>query len=336
MVLSTGAVVDHVRQGVGTGLSRVLADGTVRTIDEDRFALPGATQPCFAGDLAVGEGNPDGALWRLSEKEGVAWPGEETFVPKCAMLGDRVALTTSGGRGGIRLFCGSREELALLQRDDPPDPDPEKPMITEAQMATLKAERARYPDTVTPEQIGAIINATCWKHRDDPNVPGMQRKDSGTHSIQPRTGFGIWNGMRYRDASGQHWGEDICGGCSVGQFNPVHQAPGLADPATFVPPVEPVDMPPDTGLETRVAALERDVVRLRYECSVTKGLVESLESRVYALESNPGGGLSATDVLRLIAAAFDNHVAVGSTGKSYGHAHSAELPLKTKIEAAIR
>jgi hypothetical protein len=114
MVLATGEVVSNLRQGQGTGLSRVLDDGRVVTVDEDRFALPGATQPCFAGDLAVGEGANGGALWQLGAKSGFVWPGRETFTPKCAIAADLVAVTTCGGRDGIRLFCGSRDELFTL------------------------------------------------------------------------------------------------------------------------------------------------------------------------------------------------------------------------------
>jgi hypothetical protein len=253
MSLTTGEVVSNVRMGVGTGLSRVLEDGRVVTVDEDRFALPGATQPCFAGDLAVGEGADSGARWRLGSKTGVLWPGCETFTPKCAIAPDPVAITTCGGRDGIRLFCGSRAELLSLISEDP--------MITDAQMETLKSERAKYPATVTPEQIGAILNATCWIHRNDDNRPGMQRKDSGTHAVQPRTGIGIWNGLRYRDASGQHWGEDVCGGCSVGQFNPIHQTPGPADPATFVAPVEPAASDDLAEVIRRLTALEARVAK---------------------------------------------------------------------------
>lgn len=128
MSLSTFAITPNVRQGVGTGLSRVLGDGTVVTIDEDRFTLPGATQPCYAGDLAVGEADPDGALWTLDAQTGVAWPGQECFTPRCALDGDTVAITPCGGKHGIRLFCGSRAELAELQREQgppiPPDPPP--------------------------------------------------------------------------------------------------------------------------------------------------------------------------------------------------------------------
>jgi hypothetical protein len=155
---------------------------------------------------------------------------------------------------------------------DPPDPVevPVSEGITAAQLATLITERQKYPPTteraLTPEEIGAIINAACWRHRDDPNRPGMQRKPSGTVAIQPRTGITIWNGIRYRDDNGDHWGEDICGGCSVGRFDPIHQTPGRAIADTFVAPVNPEDdgppvdplpgTPPSGELADRVTALE--------------------------------------------------------------------------------
>jgi hypothetical protein len=137
--------------------------------------------------------------------------------------------------------------------------------LTDAQFATLKAERAKYAAAIlTPEEIGIVLNATAWKHRNDAGARlGMQAKPSGTASVQPKTGTRIWNGLRIVAADGSHWGEDVCGGCSVGQFNPVRATPGPADKNTFVAPVEtgvtpppppPVDPPVDPPAPVTSAA----------------------------------------------------------------------------------
>ena len=126
--------------------------------------------------------------------------------------------------------------------------------ITDAQFATLKLERAKYAAAIlTPEEIGTILNATAWKYRNDPGARlGLQAKPSGTASIQPKTGTRVWNGLRIVAADGSHWGEDVCGGCSVGQFTPVRGTPGKADPASFVAPVETGVTPPSPPIDPPV------------------------------------------------------------------------------------
>jgi hypothetical protein len=116
---------DQPRLGAPTGLSRILEDGRVVTIDEDRHALPGATIPSFAGPLAVGEGPSGGAVWSFrpptsdlqpSTFSGTLWPGLNSFTPKCADDGSTLAITAAGS-GSVRLFCGT---LAMLMRERGP------------------------------------------------------------------------------------------------------------------------------------------------------------------------------------------------------------------------
>jgi hypothetical protein len=113
-----------VRSGRGTGLSRILPDGSVRTVDEDRDVLTGYTRPCWAGDLTVAEGNNLGAYARLSDgRELTLWPGEEAVTPRCAWGGaDRFGIATWGD-GGVRFAEVARSEFAE------PTTEPDEPVL---------------------------------------------------------------------------------------------------------------------------------------------------------------------------------------------------------------
>jgi hypothetical protein len=129
----------------------------------------------------------------------------------------------------------------------PPKPPTEpKPLtgITDAQFATLERVRAQYPPTgLSPGEIGAILNEVAWVHRAE--GVGMQAKPSGTAATQPRTGTSVWNGMRFV-VDGKHIGQDVLIGAAIGTATPGRGEPGLADPASFVHPVEPIftEVPP--------------------------------------------------------------------------------------------
>lgn len=148
--------------------------------------------------------------------------------------------------------------------------------ITDAQFETLKRIRSKYPSPeaieagavprLTPREIGEILNAFAWAHR---NEIGLQAKDGGTRAFQPVTGRGIWNGVwikRHGD-----WGQDVLAGASAGVARPVRGEVyvGQPDKFEFVPPVNPMgeepDDPPLPGLtlEQRVAALEAWQARVR-------------------------------------------------------------------------
>ena len=128
--LRTGAITQP-RLGAPTGLSRILDDGHVVTIDEDRQALNGATIPAFAYPLAVGEGPTGGVRWVAGGFTDLLWWPLDSFTPKCAVDGDRWAIATAGS-GTVRVFCGSFEDLADASAPPgvppkPPLPPPEPP-----------------------------------------------------------------------------------------------------------------------------------------------------------------------------------------------------------------
>lgn len=327
--LGTAEIVPEVRRGVGTGLSRVLADGTVVTIDEDRLALPGATQPAFADDLAVGEGPDGGTVWQLwrggaAERGLIPW-GETpqlAFTPRCAVDGERIAVCTAGGPG-IRVFCGTRDELRAFSAapgsgtgTEPgggtdPGGGGTTPMATlnddpyVKARATLEAERAKLGDTISAEQAGALLNRVAWAHRSD--GWGQLRKDSGNRAPHPGGGFVSTDWLVNRQA---HLGVDCL--TDGPDFDPPRSAPARPswgegeafDESRFVAPVEPAGSGTGGGTEpggeepggdtsalaARVAALETKAKATDTALTSTNAAVNRLDTRVAALEARPSPG----------------------------------------------
>lgn len=185
LALGTLSEIRHVRNGQGTGLSRVLPDWSIRTVDEDRLALPGATIPCFYEDLAVGEGPRGGTIWQIDPSPTpaqagprglITWsqngagaqalPRQDAYEPRCAVDNGRIAICTAGGPYGIRLWVGQRADLLQLvdvpdvveppgeppnePPDHPPDPPKEPPMSWTPRMpnrqSVVEQLKAAHPD----------------------------------------------------------------------------------------------------------------------------------------------------------------------------------------------
>jgi len=189
-----GPTASHVRNGVGTGLSRIIADTQVVTVDEDRFALIGATIPCFSGDLAVGEAPDGGIAWRLGSdtaaERGVLMPGQFTGTPRCATAGDLVAICASGAPGGIRVFWGTRAELLgsrVVPPKDPPVDDLKFPFPDGYDpRRRLEAVRSKFRTPIMvegqyddrPQLLIGCCEAVGYG-------AGLLRKNSGTHATLP-------------------------------------------------------------------------------------------------------------------------------------------------------
>lgn len=317
MNLASGVVAEHVRAGSGTGLSRILPDGFVVLMDEDRLLMPGAVKPQFAGDLIVGE-HPDnrGVIWQLGAVRGGLWSDRAIFDPDCAVDGELVAICAAAGPG-VFAFCGTRAELLSFAgqsdepkdqpKDEPKDEPKEEPTVSDPKSVpqpiidSLSAARAQFPSgpdvRLTPEQIGKVLNDGTWPHRGAPYFAGLQAKSaSSTHAVLPDgKGTTIWNGIRFRTEDGRHWGADVCGACSVGRFEVVNATPGPATAESFVDPVAPSgeepgdggtkpDPKPDPELEARLAALEATVAGLRGDQAATGQELVALKKTVDGID----------------------------------------------------
>ena len=211
-------------------------------------------------------------------------------------------------------------QLPLVSQPEPkpepkPTPQPEpQPMpqgITDAQFETLVRIRAKYGETLTEDQIGALLNEVAWIHRSE--GVGLQRKDSGTNCPQPRTGILIWRGMRFAGNIGQ----DVLGAASIGKCIPTRGEVGPADPAAFVKPVEPLEStpeppkPPQPDYSKDIAEIEAQILKL---ATSTADILEQLTARVAALEQKPAPEVKLPK-LRV----------QGSTSRDWGHSHKIDL-----------
>jgi hypothetical protein len=111
----SGSVPERrVRDGRPTGLSRILLNGDVRMVDEDRLSVAGHTRPCWADDLVVAEGAQGGTFCRLNDgRELLLWPGQEAFTPRCAAVGEDKFAIPTWDRNGVRIVLVSRDEFQV-------------------------------------------------------------------------------------------------------------------------------------------------------------------------------------------------------------------------------
>lgn len=146
---------------------------------------------------------------------------------------------------------------------------------------TVKAERAKYPALVTPEQVGEILNAIAWAHR--PNIQ-LLKKDGGGRCPSPISPLVyiscdiiIWAPPGTAASATTH--VDVLSGASADgpataapywkSAGPcVKSATSGCDMKNAVGPVQPGDIlnpppvtPPSSDLEQRVKALEDRVNR---------------------------------------------------------------------------
>ena len=105
----TGGEVVAVRDQLPTGISRILADGSVKMKDEDRTALnaisPSYADPSWAGDMTVGEDNDNGVVYFFNNNLNSLsriWQGITTLNPKAAAdgSGNYAVAAWSDRRGG--------------------------------------------------------------------------------------------------------------------------------------------------------------------------------------------------------------------------------------------
>lgn len=335
------AEVDQPRLGAPTGLSRILDDGRVVTIDEDRHALPGATIPSFAGPLAVGEGPGGGVVWtHTSGASGVLYAGLDSFTPKCAADGDTLAITTAGS-GSVRLFCGTLAALiAASQQAAPPivpvpDPPPivhppeEPPVSTPNHIEIVRAVDAAFPHLLRLNTIAAVgeftERAVLALHAFDPGF-GLLSKQPGEkqyhwHAIdatiyQPT--------QQVIDIIGNAGARDDGDLTAVGTPAWIEQLkrPGnnWIPPIPVgggVPPVRPPTQPPAPPVDDH-APLVAQLAVLGGIVSQLRAVVVELAEEVEALKTTPAPTFD-------LGAALAGYEVTGKTSVSGWHQHSVKL-----------
>jgi hypothetical protein len=322
--LRTGKA-DQPRLGVPTGLSRILDDGRVVTIDEDRFALQGATIPSFAGPLAVGEGPDGGVVWaHTSGAKGVLYKGRTSFTPKCAADGDILAITTAGP--DVRLFCGT---LAALQREPGPinTGKQEEPTVSTPNLIHIvRRVDAAFPHLLLLNTIASVgeftERAVLALHAEDPGF-GLLSKQIGEKQY---AGHAI-DATIYKptqqvidiigNAGARDDGDPVAVGVVAWSEQPKRPGnnwiPPLPVGGSPVPPAVPPPAPP-----VDLAPLVARIVALEAAQNKDRGSIEALETLVVPLTQLPLN-LAALDE------ALKGYEVTGKTAVGLGHQHVVKL-----------
>lgn len=147
--------------------------------------------------------------------------------------------------------------------EPPIEPPVEPPMpTTPNHLPTVQTLRATYTTPLGIENAYQISNDTAWKHRDEGF--GLRRKTSGNNYNGYAVDIVFHKPTNMLvDILGDSEGAGNPQWTEVGAGNPDEWA-APTDPAPVTPPpIDPPVDPPATDLETRVLALEEDLMRLR-------------------------------------------------------------------------
>lgn len=152
--------------GIGrpTGLSRILPDFAIRNIDEDRFAIPGYTRPCWAGHAVAVEGQ---GLYDLvirdDGKQARCFDGQDSQTPRLAWDGGERYLIGTWGKDGVRIALLENSDFVAPVPDpppvdppvppDPPIPDPPKPPTPPKPVPTMTAQELANVLKVFPQDV---------------------------------------------------------------------------------------------------------------------------------------------------------------------------------------
>ncbi len=151
---------------------------------------------------------------------------------------------------------------------------------------TLYALRKSYEAPLSPTQLGQLLNAVAWAHR---NAGwGLYRKPNGAHVPQPKTGIPISQDILVNPTTKVYVD---CLSDAEGQAKPVWQehADPNADPTRFVAPVDylgdtitpvkpPVELPPSAP----DSSLQAQIDQLEFRLDVTQKALELVINRLNA------------------------------------------------------
>lgn len=189
---------------------------------------------------------------------------------------------------------------------------PASAQFTDAVANTLRAERAKYGQTINKAEAATILNAVAWANRADGWV--LLGKTGGNHCPQPKTGIAISCDFLVHRQSQHGWdvlvaapdddtpqssaGVNCCGGSwedlsaalasgartlvdPVDSGTPPVVTPPVPEPG---PPVVVVDPSAIDRLEVRINALEQALAAL--SAGADAG-IKNLEGRINTLDAKP-------------------------------------------------
>jgi hypothetical protein len=302
-------VNDHCQHGT-QGIRWIEADGTIVTGDQtyDGRGTTGLAEWTRHGNVLSGQSYVSGCTVRIDgDIPRQLEPGHCTFV-RFNRMGDKLAVALWKQLENCAVLfwftvweiAGLKPEPVVIDPIDPIDPPPMK--LTPAQFESLKAARAALNKPVlTKEEGGAYLNRWCWEHRNDPNRPGLELDESDPKAIMPN-GTPIWAGLRIIVA-GEHYGGDVSGASSVGQFTPVDAVFERANATGPHGRVEPIDpggiIVPDPDVVSQavkdyvasvvMASESRQATALAQQVGIFSGEVSRLDQRISDLPPPSSG-----------------------------------------------
>lgn len=173
------ALAPVVRSAAGTGLSRVFGL-SVRTVDEDRGAVPGISDPSWSADAVVGTTDKDGEPTLLAfrgDKQCFIAPGQVSKDPRMCTDGRWFFVTAWGDQGeGVRLWRVASEDFVEPTLDYTRTPD-DIPDFRSAKYAGYYLAKSRYGD------FNPIQNSTILARKDYANSEGICPPDTDARMI---------------------------------------------------------------------------------------------------------------------------------------------------------
>lgn len=195
----------YVRDGAPTGLSRVLHDGSVRLVDEDRrLTLPSGirTRPCWTTGAVAVEGDGTGVeVWRLTLDGShwcPLWPGRQVWTPRISYDATRatwhVVAWGTGPDEGLYHAALTEADFVPYDTSEPPPPCPPDdpalapgidvlsypPEIRRGEPATLLLADRHHPGTsvdvtLTPEGDHHLLTV-AWRNTAGEDRTGRRRE----------------------------------------------------------------------------------------------------------------------------------------------------------------
>ena len=314
-------------------------DGRLVTGDES-YADPARHlwEYTIRGDIRCGQGGDEEGLQCLVRGRRVlVEPGVIRFI-RFRREGDRLALAwiRQDTRAAAALWLSVAELEAYptytvpgTNPPPPPPPSPPPPPPPGQEPASLLEDvaraRAKVAGQPTPAQLGAMLNAVAWKHRD--KGWGLSTKTSGNKCpMPPPAATWIACDILHHKPTDQLY--DVFVGQEDGARPTWSKAahhnsasrPWLAPVAPIETEPDPVPVPePDPELLARVTALEQRVAELLgFGDTIT-----TLDQRIAALERT--NGVPEEQTRALIDAALTNLRVAGTTSRDWGHGHQIDL-----------
>jgi hypothetical protein len=280
------------------------------------------------GDVRCGQGGDENGLQCLVRGRRVlVEPGVIRFI-RFRRTGEELALAwvrqDTASCGLLWLSVGELETYptytvpgSTLPPVEPPTPPVEPPAQEPASLLdAVKAERAKVDGQPTNAQLGAMLNAVAWAHRE--HGWGLSKKPGGHNCPTPPPAAVLiaCDILHHKPTNTLY---DVFGSVEAGAFPQWGSVgPPLTPDREWLAPVRPADATEPEPDPQPIPDPQPDPAML--------ARLEALEARVSALEARPQpNGVPEDRVQTLIDRALASLRVVGSTSRDWSHAHKLDL-----------